>query len=323
MRAAPDNAGGYEVVTAARQPRPPGALAARLGVAPIAWTNDDLPELGGETPLEVCLAESALAGYAGVETGGKFPRTAPELRAALEAHGLALVSGWYSGRLAADTVAQEMIRIADQLALFGALGATVMVYGETAGTVQNRRDAPLASRPRLADEEFPAYGRRLTALAEHCAGHGVELAFHHHMGTVVETEAEIERLMACTGPALRLLLDTGHAVFAGADPIAIAERHGARIGHVHCKDVRAPVLASFDPRRQSFLDAVLAGVFTVPGDGMIDFSAVARALACAGYEGWFVVEAEQDPAKASPLEYARLGKAALSAALAGAGYAVR
>lgn len=297
-------------------------MKARLGIAPIAWSNDDLPELGGDTPLEECLSQSRLAGFSGTETGGKFPRTAGELGPLLAAHGLALVSGWHSGRLAAGTVEDEKRRIADQLALFGSLQASVIVYAETAGTVQNKRDAPLATRPRLADSDLPAYGERLTGLAEFCAGQGVPLAFHHHMGTVIETEAEIGRLMGCTGSAVGLLLDTGHAAFAGADPIEIVKRHAARINHVHCKDVRAQVLSRLDGERHSFLDAVLAGVFTVPGDGMLDFAALAGALANTGYEGWFVVEAEQDPARANPLEYARIGHAALTRALVRAGYVI-
>ncbi len=297
-------------------------MKARLGVAPIAWSNDDLPELGGDTPLETCLAESRLAGFAGTETGGKFPKTAAELGPILKQHDLALVSGWFSGRLIEVSVEEEMDRIAAQLALFRELGASVIVYGETSGTVQNRRDAPLDSRPRLADDEIAAYGRKLTRLAEHCAEAGVPIAFHHHMGTVIENAAEVDALMAATGEAVGLLFDSGHMLFAGGDPVGMAARHGRRINHVHAKDVRAEVLARVDWAKWSFLDAVLEGVFTVPGDGMIDFDAIARTLAGAGYEGWVVVEAEQDPVKADPLTYARIGHAALSKALTGAGYEI-
>jgi len=299
-------------------------VRARLGVAPIAWSNDDLPELGGDTTLETCLLESRETGFSGVETGGKFPRTAAELRPRLEAHGLALASGWYSGTVldAPDDLAAERDRVAAQLALFRSLGAACLAYGETAGTVQNRRDAPLATRRRLSEDEIRVYGRRLTRFAEHCAEAGVRLAFHHHMATAIETERDLDCLMRHTGDAVGLLFDTGHMRFAGGDVLRVISAHGKRIVHVHAKDVRGPVIAALDRSRHCFLDAVLAGAFTVPGDGTIDFTAVVRRLADVGYEGWFVVEAEQDPAKAPPAQYARIGHRALSAALAEAGYVI-
>jgi inosose dehydratase len=299
-------------------------MRARLGVAPIAWSNDDLPELGGDTTLETCLKESREAGFSGVETGGKFPRSAAELRPRLEAHGLALASGWYSGTVldAPDDLAEERDKVAAQLALFRSLGAACLAYGETAGTVQNRRDAPLATRRRLSEDEIRAYSRRLTRFAEHCADAGVRLAFHHHMATAIETERDLDLLMRHTGAAVGLLFDAGHMRFAGGDVLRVIDTHGRRIIHVHAKDVRGPVIAALDRGRQSFLDAVLAGAFTVPGDGTIDFTAVVQHLADVGYEGWFVVEAEQDPAKAPPAQYARIGHRALSAALAKAGYVI-
>lgn len=294
----------------------------RLGVAPIAWSNSDLPELGGDTPLETCLSESRAAGYSGTETGVKFPMDAATLGPILAAHGLALVSGWFSGRLLELSVAEETARIEPQLACFAALGAPVLVYAETTGSVQGDRGAPVSTRPTLAPAAFAEYGAKLTALAEHMAARGVRLAYHHHMGTVIETEDEIDRLMAHTGPAVGLLVDTGHAAYAGGDWLAITERHGARLAHVHCKDVRPDVLAMARARDLSFLDAVLAGVFTVPGDGCIDYGAFAQTLAKAGYGGWVVVEAEQDPAKAPPFEYARKGHQHLTAALRAAGFAI-
>lgn len=293
---------------------------ARLGIAPIAWSNDDLPQLGGDTPLETCLRESRLAGFDGVETGGKFPKSAAELGPLLKAHGLSLVSGWYSGTLLDSDLETEKRKATQQLAMFRELGAACLVYGETAGTIQNRQDMPLARRRVLDDEAMRAYGKKLTAFAEFCAESGVPLAFHHHMGTAVESEHDIDRLMAATGPAVHLLFDTGHLTFAGADPLSVLDKHGHRVIHVHAKDVRSAVLQSLSWNADSFLDAVLKGVYTVPGDGAIDFASVAKRLAAIGYEGWFVVEAEQDPVKAPPLEYARIGHRALSAALTGAGY---
>lgn len=294
----------------------------RLGMSPISWSNDDLPQLGGETTLETCLIETRQAGFVGTETGGKFPKQAEELSAVLKAHDLALVSGWYSGTLIQNDLQSELAQIHDQLALFKACGASVIVYGETFETVQNRQERPLNSRPKLKDFDIPAYGRRLTALAEHCAEQGVPLTFHHHMGTAVETEEEIDQLMAHTGEAVNLLLDTGHLVFAGGDNASVISKYGKRINHVHTKDIRPDILSQVNKDSQSFLDCVLEGVFTVPGDGHIDYDDVMRRLYDVCYEGWVIIEAEQDPVKANPLEYAKIGYRALYDALDKAGYSL-
>jgi inosose dehydratase len=299
-----------------------GAGPIRLGIAPIGWSNDDLPELGGDITLEQCLREAKLAGYAGVEKGGKFPLEAKVLRPILAEHGLALVTGWFSGELRHGTVEREKRRMAQQLALYQALDVTVMVYAETTGTVQNRIELPVADRPRMADEEFKSYGDRLTELAEWLRAEGCPMTFHHHMGTVIETEREVDLLMARTGDAVGLLFDTGHLHFAGGDVLATARRHGRRINHVHGKDIRAGVLERLKAGNWSFLKGVVEGVFTVPGDGTIDFAAVAKVLAEIGYSGWVVVEAEQDPQKANPLAMARIGHKALAEAFAGAGFRI-
>ena len=297
-------------------------MKVKLGIAPIAWSNDDLPELGGDTPLETCLSEAREAGFLGVETGGKFPTTTPELRAALGAHDLRLASGWYSGTMLDSELEAEKEQAMPQLGLFRDLDAPCIVYGETAGTIQNVRDAPLNSRRTLADDDFKAYGRKLTAFAEFCAEQGVPLAFHHHMGTAVETERDLDLLMANTGAAVRLLFDAGHIAFAGGDGLRVIDNYADRIIHVHAKDVRNNVLSGLDRTRDSFLDAVLKGAFTVPGDGSLDFRAIVQRLADKGYEGWFVVEAEQDPVKAPPLEYAKIGHQALTKALHAVGYEI-
>ncbi|MGH6923377.1 MAG: myo-inosose-2 dehydratase [Propylenella sp.] len=297
-------------------------MKARLGIAPIAWSNDDLPELGGDTPLETCLKESREAGFSGTETGGKFPKTPRELKEVLAAHDLKLVSGWYSGRLLEDDLRAEKDRAAQQLETFRENGATVIVYGETAGAVHSLRHVPLARRPRLDEAQMRAYGRKVTEFAEHCHEQGVPLAYHHHMGDAVQTESDVDRLMNHTGEAVGLLFDTGHITFAGGNALGMARRHGKRINHVHAKDIRKSVLDTLDFERHSFIDGVIAGVFTVPGDGMIDFKAVAKLCAEIGYEGWFVVEAEQDPKNANPLKYARIGFEAMSEALIEAGYTI-
>jgi len=290
-------------------------MAVRIGINPITWSNDDLPELGGETPLETCLAEAREAGYVGIELGNKFPRESAVLRPILDRHGLALISGWYSARLLERTAAEEIRAVEPHLSLLSEMGSAVMVFAETTGSVAGERGRPLSRRPRLSEADWPRFAERLTAVADHLVRRGVRMAYHHHMGTVVESEAEIDRLMRSTGESVGLLLDTGHLAYAGADPVAVAKRHIARINHVHCKDVRADVLAVMRGDDRSFLDAVVEGVFTVPGDGAVDFAAVLGVLKTAGYQGWLVVEAEQDPAKAHPLTYARMGCRYLSGAV--------
>lgn len=282
-------------------------MAIRIGINPITWSNDDLPELGGDTPLETCLAETRLAGYAGTEMGGKFPNRIETLKPVLARHDLAFVSGWYSARLLERDAAAEIAVMRDHLDLMAGMGCPVMVFAEGTGSVQGDRSRAADDRPRVPDSFWPEYARRVQAVGEHMAARGVRLAFHHHMGTAIQSAADIDRLLASTGPAVGLLLDTGHATYAGADPLDLARRHAARIVHVHCKDVRLPVLQAARAGGRSFLDSVLDGVFTVPGDGGVDFSPVLRALRGAGYAGWLVVEAEQDPAKAHPLTYARMG----------------
>ena len=285
-------------------------MTIRIGTNPIAWSNDDLRELGGATPLETCLAEARQAGYAGIEMGHKFPREPEALRAVLERHDLALVSGWYSANLLQRSAAAEMIAMYPYLQLLRDLGSRVLILAECSNAIHDDRTVPLSRRPVLADGDWHQFAARLTELADLARSAGMTIAYHHHMGTIVQTEAEIDRLMTLTGANLRLLLDTGHATFAGANSVTLARRHRGRITHVHCKDVRPAVMAAALAADQSFLDAVVDGVFAVPGDGCVDFPAVLAALP--GYDGWLVVEAEQDPGKAPPLIHARRGYANLA-----------
>lgn len=294
-------------------------MGVRIGINPLGWTNDDLPDLGGETPLETCLSEARQAGYAGIEMGHKFPRTYAELHPLLAAHELALVSGWYGSRLLERSADDEIAAVQGHLDLLSRIGANVMVFAEVTGSVHTERETPLSARPRLSDEDWPRFAEALSRVAEHLAGAGVTMAYHHHMGTVVETEEDVDRLMAASGSAVGLLLDTAHLVFAGGSPDDVIGRHGSRINHVHCKDVRADELARSRGADRSFLESVIAGLFTVPGDGSLDFASILRALTETGYSGWLVVEAEQDPAEAHPLTYARMGFDALSARVAEAG----
>lgn len=297
-------------------------MKAHLGISPIAWWNDDLVELSADISLEDCLREAREAGYTGMEAGQRFPKEAAVLGPVLADAGIKLCGGWFSGLLVDNDVESEKERIAEQLALFKAMEAPCIVYGETAGTIQGDRSAPLATKRRIGEEDMRAYGRRLTALAEWCADQGMPLSFHHHMGTVVETEPELDALMNHTGEALGLLYDAGHKAFARGDVLQVIDKHHKRINHVHTKDVRHSVIEALDRSRESFLDAVVKGAFTVPGDGSLDFGAIVQRLADYGYEGWFVVEAEQDPKMNNPLRMAKTGRAELVRVAEAAGYEV-
>jgi inosose dehydratase len=280
-------------------------MSVRIGANPIGWSNDDLRELGGATPLETCLAEAKEAGFEGMELGHKFPRETGALRDVLGRFGLDLVSGWYSAELLRRSPEEEMRALRPHLDLLKAMNCAVLVFAETFNAIHGDRTKPLDERPRLAPGDWAEFGRRITAVADAVLSEGVRLVYHHHMGTVVESGADIDAFMQAAGPSVHLLLDTGHATFAGADPAALTRRYRERISHFHAKDVRRDVMERARRERLSFLDAVIAGVFTVPGDGCVDYPAVLAELP--GYSGWAVVEAEQDPDKAHPLTYAKMG----------------
>ena len=292
-------------------------MTIRIGANPIGWSNDDMPELGGETPLETCLAEARSVGLEGMELGNKFPREAGALTAALAPFGLACIGGWHSIFLLDRDADEEIKHARAHMDLLKAMGSTVFIVAECSNTIHGTRTAPLSTRPVMAAGAWAEYGRRLTALAEATLAEGLRLVYHHHMGTIVQTGAEIDALMAASGPAVGLLLDTGHATWGGSDPAALARTYRSRIFHVHCKDVRPDVRRQSEAGDWSFLESVIAGVYTVPGDGCVDFSSVFRALP--GYSGWVVIEAEQDPAKANPLKYAQMGYAHLTKVLAETG----
>jgi inosose dehydratase len=296
----------------------------RIGANPIGWSNDDLQDIGGATPLETCLAEAREAGFVGMELGHKFPREPKALKAALDPFGMACISGWYSAELLKRDADEEMKHLRPHLDLLKAMGSTVLVFAETSNAIHGDRSKPLSQRPVLAAGEWAQFGRRITEVAERTLAEGVRLVYHHHMGTIVESEADIDAFMAATGEAAHLLLDTGHATWGGADPAKLAARYRTRISHVHAKDVRKAVMEQARREDWSFLDAILGkgkelGVYTVPGDGMVDYPAVFKALP--GYSGWVVVEAEQDPEKAHPLTYAKKGVAHLKQSLKEAGLA--
>lgn len=293
------------------------AFDVRIGINPISWTNDDLPSLGGETSLETALSEGKAIGYEGFELGNKFPREPEALKAALAPYGLACVSGWYSGQLGSRDADAEIAAVEPHLALLAATGAKVMVYGEVAGAIQGAA-VPLKRRPRFrTDTEWDRYGERVTHFGRHLAARGVKLAYHHHMGAYVESPEDVDRLMSLTGPEVGLLHDTGHITFAGGDAPTELRKHIGRVNHVHCKDVRPNVAKMARNRGWSFLTAVMNGAFSTPGEGCVDFPAVIEVLREAGYNGWLVVEGEQDPAVAPAYRYADMAYCYLRALVDG------
>ncbi|MGC2085739.1 MAG: myo-inosose-2 dehydratase [Bradyrhizobium sp.] len=297
-------------------------MKAKLGIAPIAWWNDDLAELSDDVSLEECLRQASVAGFTGMETGRRFPMNMEELGPILARFGISICGGWFSGRLLDGDIEREKDRVRAQMDFFIAAKAPCIVYGETARSIQGVRSAPLDTKPKLSEEEIKAYGRKMTDFAEWCAGQRMPISYHHHMAAAIETEAELDLLMANSGEALPLLFDAGHMAFAGGNVLRVIDKHHSRISHVHTKDVRGSVIDKLDRKQESFLDAVVKGAFTVPGDGSLDFAAIIDRLASYGYEGWFVVEAEQDPKISPPLEMARKGHAELMRLMASAGYEV-
>ena len=289
--------------------------AIRIGINPISWSNDDLPSLGGETPLSTALSEGKQIGYEGFELNGKFPKSAQGVADVLRPYDLALVSGWYSSRLAQRSAAEEIDAIASHVQLLAQNGAKVLVYGEVADSIQGQR-IPLVERPRFYTERaWQDYADKLNELARYTLSHGIRLAYHHHMGAYVESPADIDTLMRLTGPEVGLLFDAGHCYMGGGEPVEVLRTHIDRVCHVHFKDVRKPVVQLARNNLWSFPDCIINGTFTVPGDGDIDFGELLDVLLAADYHGWLVVEAEQDPAVAPSFTYAQKGFQTLRALL--------
>ena len=297
-------------------------MKAKLGIAPIAWWNDDLEELSDDVSLEECLRQANLAGFTGMETGRRFPMDAQVLNPILAQYNMSICGGWFSGLLLDGSIEIEKERIAAQMDFFKESGAPCIVYGETSRTVQGLRNVPLNQKPKLSDDEMKTYARKMTEFAEWCTDTGMPISYHHHMAAVIETEKELDAFMNHSGEALPLLYDTGHMAFAGGDVLRVIDNHHKRISHVHTKDVRQKVLDKLDRNKESFLDSVIKGVFTVPGDGNLNFQSIVTRLEFYGYEGWFVVEAEQDPTISPPLQMAQLGHRELIKIMGASGYEV-
>lgn len=278
----------------------------KLGIAPIAWTNDDMPDLGKENTFEQCVSEMALAGFRGSEVGNKYPRNTDVLKKALSLRGMEIASAWFSAFLTVKPFAEVKSDFITHRDFLHTMGAKVIVVSEQGHSIQGKMDMPIfTQKPHFTEDEWKLLAEGLNKLGELAKEKDMKVVYHHHMGTGVQTAEEIDKLMAMTDDKLvYLLFDSGHLVYSGEDHIAVLKKHIQRIKHVHLKDIRANLLQRVKMANLSFLDSVRLGAFTVPGDGCIDFAPIFEILAQNNYEGWFIVEAEQDPAIANPLEYA-------------------
>ena len=294
----------------------------KLGIAPIAWSNDDMPELGGETPIEQCLREANSAGFIGVELGGKFPRNPGIVKFLLEKFNLSMPGGWYGSKLKERSVEDEWQLMQDQIELFLSLETKVFIFADVSGSIQGRGDVPLTKRPKLNLDEWKEYSKKITEISNRLEDVGLPISYHHHMGTIIQTESDIEKLLDLTNEKTKLLFDTGHLLFAQADYERCLKKYISRINHVHCKDMRKSVLEKSLKLDLSFRDSFLEGVFTVPGDGCINYNPLIKILYENEYSDWLVVEAEQNPSKANPYEYAKKGYNYLKKVITKSGYEI-
>ena len=294
-------------------------MSVKIGISPIAWQNDDLPDITKDFTMEQALRESRDIGYTGVERGQRMPHDTEGLRQYLEANDIALCGGWCSGNSLVNDFAAECDATRQQVAQFIALDAPCIVYAECSNTVQGLQNVPVNNRPKLSRDDIMDYGKKISELAKWMADQGMPMAYHHHMGSIIESEDDVNWLMDGSSHEVNLCFDTGHLLFGGGNVMATLDRWGDRVHHVHYKDIRPHIVRDVRDNNQSFLDAVIAGAFTVPGDGCIDFQEVTHKLKAMDYSGWIVVEAEQDPAKAPPYEYSKLGYDNIVAACNAAG----
>ncbi|MCI9218996.1 MAG: myo-inosose-2 dehydratase [Lachnospiraceae bacterium] len=277
----------------------------RLGIAPIAWTNDDMPDLGAENTFEQCVSEMALAGFTGCEVGNKYPKDTAVLKKALELRGMQICNAWYSTFLTTKPYEETEKGFLQHITFLKEMGAKVVGVSEQGHSIQGTDKSIFRDKYVMNDEEWELLCTGLNKLGKVAKDVGIALTFHHHMGTVVQTAAEIDRMMENTDPELvGLLFDSGHLAYCGEDYLEVLKKYAARTRHVHLKDIRPEVVAKVKAENLSFLAGVRLGTFTVPGDGSLDFTPVFDILADTGYEGYVLVEAEQDPAVANPLEYA-------------------
>lgn len=283
----------------------------KLGIAPIGWTNDDMPILGGENTFEQCISEMALAGFTGCEVGNKYPKDTKVLKEALDLRGMRIASKWFSSFLATKPYEETEKEFLKELDYLEAVGANRINVSEQSHSVQgNELLSIFDNKVYFTENEWNKVCDGLNKLGKIATSRGFKLCFHHHMGTGIQTIEETKRLLDHTNKEdVFLCYDTGHFSFAGEDPLYILREYPERIGHVHLKDVRKEVVEQATEGKWSFLQSVREGTFTVPGDGDVDFDAVFDELEKINYEGWFLVEAEQDPEKANPFQYAKMARA--------------
>ncbi|MCL7406881.1 myo-inosose-2 dehydratase [Paradonghicola geojensis] len=281
----------------------------QFGTNPIAWANDDDQTIGANISTDRILEEAGrLIGFDGIENGHRWPNDPAELKARLGTYGLKFISGWYSTNLLVHSVADEIEAVQDHLAKLKHNDCKVCIVCETSNAIHGS-DKPVNDRPTLTSDEMTAFGAKLEEFAQYLADQGVTLVYHHHMGTIVESPEEIDAFMAATGPATHLLFDAGHCAFGGGDPVAVLTKHVGRVRHFHAKNIRPSITEKVRAEGLSFLQGVVQGAFTVPGDqeGGVDFKPLLQILADNNYDGWIVIEAEQDPEVRNPLLYQTLG----------------
>ncbi len=277
----------------------------KLGIAPIAWTNDDMPDLGAENTFEQCISEMALAGFTGCEVGNKYPKDTAVLKKALDLRGMQICNAWFSTFLTTKPYEETEKEFIKHITFLKEMGAKVVGVSEQGHSIQGTDLSIFDDKYVMNDEEWAMLCTGLNKLGKVAKDMGITLTFHHHMGTVVQTAAEIDRMMENTDPELfNLLFDSGHLAYCGEDYMYVLKKYINRIKHVHLKDIRPDVIADVKAKGESFLQGVRKGTFTVPGDGVIDFAPIFEVLAENNYEGYVLVEAEQDPAIANPFEYA-------------------
>ena len=293
-----------------------------LGIAPIAWSNDDMPDLGGDTPIQTCLSEAKSAGFSGIELGGKFPRNPGTIKYLLNKFNLEMPGGWYGAYLNERSVEEEWQAMQNQIELYKLINSSVFIFADVSGSIQGEPKIPLSKRPRLKDNEWSDYCNKISEIAKRLSDIGLPMSYHEHMGTIIQSEQEIYRLLDNTDDKTSLLFDTGHILFAEGDYESILKKYVSRVNHVHCKDIRKEILNRSLSNDSSFRDSFLEGVFTVPGDGCINYKPLFETLHDNKYSKWLIVEAEQDPKKANPLKYAKIGYKYLNRMLTEVGYQV-
>ena len=292
----------------------------KLGIAPIAWSNDDMPELGGDTPIEQCLEEASAAGFTGIELGGKFPRNPGITNFLLNKYKLKMPGGWYGSLLRTRSAEDEWVAMQDHLNLLKLVNADVFVFADVSGSIQGDQTKRLSTRPTMEDDEFVEYCKKINDISNRLSDEGIPMSYHEHMGTIIQTENDVDRFMNNTNQNTFLLYDTGHLLFAEGNYARVLKNYISKINHVHCKDIRQNILENSLKNDLSFRESFLDGVFTVPGDGCIDYEPLFKILYQNNYDKWLIIEAEQDPKKANPLEFAKIGYNYLSRSLANTNY---